>query len=187
MNYMISMFIDDELDIDEKISFIETVLKDTSFKDEALQLLHQEKHIRGEVVEHFPSIDVKVPFTWKRFFRPFFQPMGLAASALAALVIFLLFSIPSPTPDLITKRFVIYRPDVRQVEIAGSFTDWKRIPMQRISNSGYWEISFELMKGEHRFTYILEGRQPFADPTILAREPDDFGTENSIFYVGKNA
>ena len=95
MNYMISMFIDDELDIDEKISFIETVLKDTSFKDEALQLLHQEKHIRGEVVEHFPSIEVKVPFNWKRFFRPVFQPIGLVASALAATVIFLLFSIPS--------------------------------------------------------------------------------------------
>ena len=187
MNYMISMFIDDELDLDEKISFIETVLKDTSFKDEALQLLHQEKHIRGEVVEHIPSVEVKVPFNWKRFFRPFFQPMGLVASALVAIVIFLLFSIPSPTPGRITKRFVIYKPDVRQVEIAGNFTDWKRIPMQRISNSGYWEISFELMKGEYRFTYILEGRQPFADPTILAREPDGFGTENSIFYVGKNA
>jgi hypothetical protein len=181
------MFIDDELDINEKISFIEIVLKDTSFKDETLQLLHQEKQVRGEVVDQIPSFEVKVPFNWKRFFRPFYQPMGLVASGLVATVIFLLFSIPSPTPGLITKRFVIYKPDVSQVEIAGSFTDWKRIPMQRISNSGYWEISFELMKGEHRFTYILEGRQPFADPTILAREPDDFGTENAIFYVGKNA
>jgi len=187
MNYMISMCIDDELDIDEKISFIETALKDTSFRDEALQLLHQEKHVRGEVVEHIPSVEVKVPFNWKRFFRPFFQPMGLAVSALVATVIFLLFSIPSQTPGLITKRFVIYRPDVSQVEITGSFTDWKRVPMQRIRNSGYWEINFELMKGEHRFTYILEGRQPFADPTILAREPDDFGTENSIFYAERSA
>ena len=94
MNYMISMFIDDELDIDEKISFIENVLMDTSFKDEALQLLHQEKHIRGEVVEHIPSFEVKVPFNWKRFFRPFYQPMGLVASALVAIVVFFLFSIP---------------------------------------------------------------------------------------------
>lgn len=187
MNYMISMFIDNELDIDEKISLIETVQKDTSFTDEALELLHQEKLVRGDVVEHIPLVEVKVPFRWKRFFRPFIQPMGLVASALVATVIFLLFTIPSPTPGLITKRFVIYRPDVSQIEIAGSFTDWQRIPMQKISNSGYWEISFELMKGEHRFTYILEGRQPFADPTILTREPDDFGSENSIFYVGKSA
>ena len=52
MNYMISMFIDEEMDIDEKISFIETVLRDTSFKDEALQLLHKEKHVRGEIVDN---------------------------------------------------------------------------------------------------------------------------------------
>jgi hypothetical protein len=187
MNYMISMFIDDELDIDEKISFIETVLKDTSFRDETLQLLHQEKHIRGEIVDYIPWVEMKIPFNWKRFFRPLFQPMGMVSSALVAMVVFLLLSIPSPKPGLKTKRFVIYKPDVSQVEIAGSFTDWKRIPMHRISNSGYWEISFELMKGEYRFTYILEGRQPFPDPTILAREPDDFGTENSIFYVGKSA
>ena len=58
------MFIDDELDIDEKITFIEAVLKDTSFKDETLQLLHQEKHVRGEVVEHYPPVEVKVPFNW---------------------------------------------------------------------------------------------------------------------------
>ncbi|MEJ2656314.1 MAG: hypothetical protein P8012_03850 [Desulfobacterales bacterium] len=184
MNYLISMFIDNELDINEKISFIEIILKNKLFKDETLQLLHQEKLLRGEVVEHIPAVQVKVPFHRKRFLRPFFQPMGLVASALAAIVIFLIFSIPSPKPSLITKRFVIYRPDVSQVEIAGDFTDWKRIPMQRIGNSGYWEISFELMKGEHRFSYILEGRQPFADPTILAREPDDFGNEDSIFYVG---
>ena len=187
MNYSISMFIDDELDIDEKISFIENILKDELFKDETLQLLNQEKDLRGEVVEHIPSIQVKVPFYRKRSLRPFFQPMGLAASALVAIVIFLIFSIPSPKPSLITKRFVIYRPDVSQVEIAGDFTDWKRIPMQRISNSGYWEISFELKKGEHRFSYILDGRQPFADPTMLAHEPDDFGNEDSIFYVGQNA
>jgi hypothetical protein len=187
MNYSISMFIDDELDIDEKISFIENILKNEFFKDETLQLLHQEKHLREEVVEHVPSIQVKVPFYRKRFLKPFFQPMGWVASALVATVIFLLFSIPSPKPGLITKRFVIYRPDVRQVEIAGDFTDWKRIPMQKIGHSGYWEISFDLKKGEHRFSYILEGGKPFADPTMLAREPDDFGNEDSIFYVGKNA
>lgn len=187
MNYMISMFIDDELDINEKISFIETVKEDTSFTDEALELLHQEKLVRGDVVEHIPLIEVKVPFNWKRFFRPFIQPMGLVTSALAATVIYLFLTVPSPIPGPVMKRFVIYRPDVSQVEIAGSFTEWERIPMQKIGDSGYWEINFGLMKGEHRFTYILEGRQSVADPTILAREPDDFGSENSIFYLGNSA
>ena len=183
MNYIISMFIDNELDIDEKIDFIETVRKDRSFTDEALELLYQEKLVRGRVVEQIPPIDVKVPFEWKRFLRPLIQPMGLIASTLAAAVIFLVFSLPSPTYGPITKRFVIYRPDVDKIEITGSFTNWKRIPMHKIGTSGYWDITLELIEGEHRFTYILEDGRSFADPTILAREPDDFGGENSIFYI----
>jgi len=186
MNYMISMFIDDELDMDEKISFIKTVKENKSFTDEALDLLHQEKLVRGDVVEHIPYAEVKTPFNLKRYFRPFIQPMGLVASALAAAVIYLFLTVPSPIPGPIMKRFVIYRPDVSQIEITGSFTEWKRVPMQKIGNSGYWEITYELKEGEHRFTYLIEGRQPFADPTILTREPDDFGGENSIFYVKSN-
>ena len=186
MNYMISMFIDDELDMDEKISFIKTVKEYKSFTDEALDLLHQEKLVRGDVVEHIPYAEVKTPFNLKRYFRPFIQPMGLVASALAAAVIYLFLTVPSPIPGPIMKRFVIYRPDVSQIEITGSFTEWKRVPMQKIGNSGYWEITYELKEGEHRFTYLIEGRQPFADPTILTREPDDFGGENSIFYVKSN-
>jgi len=43
INYMISMFIDDEMDMGEKIEFIETVRKDKAFTDEALGLLRQER------------------------------------------------------------------------------------------------------------------------------------------------
>ena len=110
MNYMISMFIDDELDMDEKISFIKTVKENKSFTDEALDLLHQEKLVRGDVVEHIPYAEVKTPFNWKRFFRPFIQPMGLVASALTVAVIYLFIAIPPPIPGTVMKRFVIYRP-----------------------------------------------------------------------------
>jgi hypothetical protein len=177
------MFIDNEMNIDDKIDFIGAILKDKSFSEEVLELLHQEKFIQGDVVEYIPFDEVKTPFNWKRFFRPFIQPMGLVSSALAAAVIYLFLAIPSPTPEPVMKRFVIYRPDVSQVEITGSFTEWKRVPMQKIGNSGYWEITCELKGGEHRFSYLLEGRQSFADPTILTREPDGFGGENSIFYI----
>jgi hypothetical protein len=177
------MFIDNEMNIDDKIDFIETIQKNKSFSDEVLEFLYQEKLIRGDVVEHIPYTEVKAPFNWKRFFSPFIQPMGLVASALTAAVIYLLLTVPTPTQGPVMKRFVIYQPDVRQVEIAGSFTEWKRVPMQKIGNSGYWEITYDLNEGEHRFTYLIEGRQSIADPTILTREPDGFGGENSIFYV----
>ena len=183
MNYMISMFIDDEMDMAEKIEFIETVRKDKAFTDEALDLLSQEKIIRGDIVDRVPLVELKAPFSWKRFMRPFLQPMGLVAPALAAVIIVLVFFMPQPSPTPLTNRFVIYRPDVHQVEITGTFTDWKRVPLHNIGDSGYWEVSLDLAEGEHRFTYILEGRHAFADPTVPAREADDFGGQNSVLYV----
>jgi 1,4-alpha-glucan branching enzyme len=81
-------------------------------------------------------------------------------------------------------RFVIYRPDVNRIDITGSFTEWRRIPMNRVESSGYWEATLDLPQGEQRFTYILDGRQNFPDPTVLTREWDDFGGENSILLVG---
>lgn len=180
---MISQFIDDELDLDEKMTFVGTVRTDAGFADETLALLAQEKRIRAEIVEKVPAAMPRPRFSFQHFFKPLFQPMGIAASALAAAVLLLIVFTPQPAPGPINRRFVIYRPDVAQVEITGTFTDWQRIPMNRIGDSGYWELSLNLPRGEHRFAYILENRQSFPDPTLPARERDDFGGENSIFYA----
>ena len=185
MNTLISMFIDDEMNMDDKTVFVETVRTDESFAGETLVLLSQEKILRGEIVTHHPRVEVKAPFYRKRSFKRFFKPLGIAASALATVVIFFIYFMPPPASDLQSNRFVIYRPDVSKIEITGTFTGWKRIPMTKIGSSGYWEIFFALSDGEHRFTYILEGREPFTDPTIPARETDDFGGQNSILFVEK--
>jgi hypothetical protein len=55
--------------------------------------------------------------------------------------------------------------------------------MTRAGAGDYWEITIDVPVGEHRFSYILEGDQRLADPTILIREKDDFGGENSILEV----
>ena len=52
-DYLISSYIDDELDLDEKIEFVETVHEQMAFKDEAVGLLQQEKQIRSERVARF--------------------------------------------------------------------------------------------------------------------------------------
>jgi 1,4-alpha-glucan branching enzyme len=100
----------------------------------------------------------------------------------AAIVIFFFFMSPEVSSS-IPYRFVIYQPDVSQVEISGSFTEWRMLPMKSTGSSGYWELTVNLSKGEHRFTYVLDGSQRVADPTIMLREQDDFGGENSILSV----
>ena len=180
MDHIISMFIDDELSIDDKIDFVERVHGDETFRDESIELLYQEKLLRSEVVKRVPLVEFKAK---KRVLRGILRPLGVLVPAMAAaIVIFFFFMSPEVIPS-IPYRFVIHQPDVRQVEITGSFTEWKMIPMKKTGSSGYWEVTLNLPKGEHRFTYILDGRQRVADPTILIREQDDFGGENSILSV----
>ena len=179
--YIISMFIDDELDLDDKIEFVEKVHGDVTFKDETVSLLNQEKKLRTEPMDRVPHVATAFPARHR--FR-IFHPAYVATAALAVAVVILAFTFlvqhqTGPSPY----RFVIYRPDVTQAEIIGTFTDWQRVPMNALGTSGYWEISLDIPKGEHRFTYILEGEEHYADPTILTRELDDFGGENSILSL----
>jgi hypothetical protein len=179
-DYLISMFIDDELDLDHKIEFVETVHENRKFKDETVVFLRQEKVIRSEVVDEIPS--VKIPLKEKTGFS-FWRPMAIFVPGLAAALI-VLFLMQPPKEQLLTAhRFVIYQPGVERVEITGSFTDWRTLPMNRAGASDYWEITIDVPAGEHRFSYILEGDRRLADPTILMREKDDFGGENSILEV----
>lgn len=178
---LISLYIDDELDLDDKIVFVEAVHEDKNYKDDAVNLLRQEQLIRADVVDRLPSLSI-----WKRsnpWRLKLFRPLAAAAAGLAAAAIVWLTFWPSPAPPLRPWRFVIYQPDSQGVELAGSFSNWKRIPLKHAGSSGYWEITLELPEGDHRFSYIIEGDRRMADPTIAVREADDFGGENSILSV----
>jgi len=182
--YLISMYIDDELSLDEKIEFVETTHGDETFKDVAISLLEQENLIRTDVVDRVPSIAVQKT---KKISFPYWRPIGIFATGLAAAMIIAFFTLPSQEKLSIPYRFIIYQPEVNQVDITGSFIEWNTLPMKKVGNSGYWEITLALPKGEHRFSYIVEGGQRLADPTILTREHDDFGGVNSILEVNLQA
>jgi len=118
------------------------------------------------------------------------RPLYLAA-ATAAVVAVVLAALFWPAPQVAEQgltpepyRFVIYRPGVEKAEIAGDFTGWERVSMDRVASSGYWEIMLDLKPGEHRYVFILDGRQRLADPTVMAREQDDFGGENTVLVTG---
>ena len=180
MDHMMSLFIDDELGIDEKIAFVERVHGDKTFKDESIGLLEQEKLLRSEVVNHVPAVRFRAR---KRLLHAILRPLSILVPATAAAIVLFFFFTSPEVSTSIPYRFVIYQPQVSQVEITGSFTEWKALPMKSTGSSGYWELTVNLSKGEHRFTYVLDGRQRVADPTIMLREQDDFGGENSILSV----
>ena len=98
MDHIISMFIDDELSIDDKIDFVERVHGDETFRDESIELLYQEKLLRSEVVKRVPLVEFKAK---KRVLRGILRPLGVLVPAMAAaIVIFFFFMSPEVIPSI---------------------------------------------------------------------------------------
>jgi len=188
MNYYISMYIDNELSLDDKIEFINLVHDNGAYKKEAVSFLNQEKLLAGALNKQAPA---SAPLTPKiRFFPTVRQAVGLAVAASLLIMTSFIFGSYYPrqvaTPAAITAvqhRFVIYHQGSSKVEITGSFTDWQRIPLHQAGGKGYWEISLAVPPGEHRYSFILDSEQVLPDPTVSTQEEDDFGSINSIISV----
>lgn len=190
-DYIISMFIDDELSLDEKVEFVTKCREQDAFAAESLALLEQEKLLRSETPPPVSRLE-GAPRTAKAFRFP--RPATLIAAALALAVIGLSGALwrrqAAAVPGQVriaaaTHRFVLYEPSAGQVEIAGSFTGWEKVELQPLRESGYWEITLDIPPGDHSYAYILDGSRKIADPTVPVSESDDFGGQNSILVTGQ--
>ena len=179
-DYLISQYIDNELDLDEKIEFVENLSNAPDFKNQTLVLLQQEQMIRTDVVDRVPVVELPQ----RRFeLAALWRPFGIFVTGMAAAVLLMFLGLPQEQKAFVAHRFVLYHPEASVVEITGTFSEWRKVPMKRLPGSGYWEIKLDLPEGDHRFSYIVEGRERLPDPTVLAREYDDFGGQNSILEV----
>jgi hypothetical protein len=191
MEHFISMYIDNELSLEEKILFVEQVYGNRSYKDDAVSLLKQEKLLRGILNHQAP--ETRSPIRARP--RPF-HSFGLAIAACLLLVFSFLAGTSLNLHDQssqqntslletgkVLHRFVIFQQDSKKVEITGSFTNWQKIPLEPAGQGGYWEITLEVPAGEQRYSFIVDGVHPQPDPTVAIREADDFGTMNSILNV----
>lgn len=191
-DYLISMFIDNELDLDEKIDFVETVHGEQAFKDETIDLLEQEKQLYAEMVHQMPQMRMPVKKEpERRFFIPWLRPVTVFSAGLvlgAAILFVRPTSAPVPIATTavsreIPHRFVIYRPDAEHADIIGTFTRWQPMAMEKIGPSGYWSLTLNLPEGEYQYSYLVEDGQQISDPTVPERIQDDFGGENSIVTI----
>ena len=187
---LISQFIDDEMDLDEKISFVGIVRDDRRFADEAVALLQQEK-ILAVALEATPAtarLNDAPGFLPTARMRSWLAPMAgfVTALILAGLGFLLQSGLNEPVSTTVATehRFVLYLPQVSQARIVGSFTEWNPLPMRKIGNSGYWAVTVKVPPGEHRYSYVIDGENRMADPSVATREQDDFGGENSVIVVG---
>lgn len=185
---LISLFIDDELDLDDKIVFVETVHTSHQFSKETVALLEQEKLLRQLPVRMpaaaMAGLRVQPAHSWSLRLRSWWQPMTgfLTAVLLMGLGFLLTPTQPTEAPQA-QQRFVLYLPQASQAKIIGTFTGWNPVPMHKVGTSGYWSLTLKVPPGEHRYSYLVENGR-MVDPTVATRESDDFGGENSVIVIG---
>jgi hypothetical protein len=187
MDHLISMYIDNELSIDDKILFLEHVYDNKPYKDDAVGLLEQEKLLSASLNKTAPDVVLKTRHA--RILPLFNRPLGWAVAACLLAV----FSFmggqdftqikPAAEPTTVLHRFVIHQQKAQRVEITGSFTNWQSVPLVPSGTNGYWEISLKLPAGEHHYTFLVDGSESLPDPTVATQESDDFGSTNSILNV----
>lgn len=183
--YLISQFIDNELNLDEKVNFVETVHDSRTFAMEVIDFLKQEKLLTSELE---PWVATQPPrpvaaFSWSEFRRSCWQPLAGFAAAMILVAMLLPLYQPEGTAVLSEHRFVVYLPSASEPKIIGTFTGWKPRPMEKIGTSGYWTLTLMVPEGEHRYSYMMGNNTPIADPTVATREKDDFGGENSVITI----
>jgi len=188
--HLISLYIDNELTLKEKIDFVETVAADEIFTRDTCALLRQEQTLVAVLAGTSPKHHVAprpAGQKWLNILRPKMVAVGLAGVALYCLVAFFPFArylVPPAVPGDQNYRFVLYLPEAGDASVIGTFSDWSPIPMQRVGDSGYWTLNLQLAPGEYRYNYLIEQHTRIYDPTIPDRETDDFGGENSILNIG---
>ncbi|SDO65277.1 glycogen-binding domain-containing protein [Desulforhopalus singaporensis] len=190
MDRLISMYIDDELSLDEKVTFVENVHASGAYFNDTVALLSQEKQLKA-------VFDCQEPKCSPPAFRRRRLPSVFSWAAAAGVFLILSFVAgmnihnvnDTPEETAITSqpvqyhRFVIFREGVDRVDISGSFTDWQRVPLLPVGSYGYWEVQLQVPYGEHRYSFIVDGDKYIPDPTVPAKEADDFGAMNSVIDV----
>ncbi|BCS97395.1 hypothetical protein DSLASN_30270 [Desulfoluna limicola] len=178
---LISQFIDDELTLDEKECFVIEIRHDEAVYGETLDLLAQERLLQRMDSHAPPAVTPRLQQR-KTVWRP--------VVALAASLVLLLFSVMalvSDKDDHVTHRFLIHAPGVETVAVMGDFTAWNPVALSSVGGEGYWELTLDLSSGIHRYAFLINGEVLTLDPTVVARETDDFGGMNSILQIKKEA
>jgi 1,4-alpha-glucan branching enzyme len=80
--------------------------------------------------------------------------------------------------------FRVYLPEAGQVELVGTFTDWRIRPLRMVrEDTGWWEVTTDLPPGEHDFSYLVNSANWLADYAASGVKRNKFGGWISQIYV----
>ena len=80
-------------------------------------------------------------------------------------------------------EFTIMAPDAREVFITGDFNNWNPSEhCMRKFKDGKYAKKLKLKPGRYEYQFVVDG-QWWTDPTNPNRQPNSFGSENSVIEV----
>lgn len=70
----------------------------------------------------------------------------------------------------------------RTVAVAGDFSDWDSIQMDRKSGD-YWKVTLQVRPGRYQYAFVVDGSLWIPDPLSSRKVADGFGGFNSVLVV----
>lgn len=81
------------------------------------------------------------------------------------------------------QTFSITAPEAASVLLAGDFTHWQKKPIAlKRESGGVWRVAVDLPPGTHHYRFLVDG-QWWDDPDCALREPNPYGSQNSVRQV----
>ncbi len=115
---------------------------------------------------------------------------ALAGAAVSLVLVFGLGRLDSPGAEQTaqvqtTIHFELHAPGADQVELLGSFNDWKTgdVVLTGPDASGHWTADVTLPEGRYEYIFLVDGERWMADPRAILHRPDGFGRVNTVIDV----
>lgn len=165
------------------------------FTDSVMNKIQQSSANKGK------SIPTKPASIFKLFASPVY---AAAAVLLLSLGFGYLFSLQqgvdigltendfTPTTQVVSEReseiwirFVYFDESAETMEVAGDFSDWDPIPLDKeyIGDSQVWTGLIPVTRGEHRYMFVRDGEDWLTDPLAAVQQDDGFGNQNAVLYL----
>ncbi len=87
--------------------------------------------------------------------------------------------------DTVLVRFVYEAPSAASVAVAGDFTRWDPVPLERRVRNGrlLWTGVVAVPRGEHEYMFVVDGEERVTDPLAPAVAEDGFGHRNAVLSL----
>lgn len=82
-------------------------------------------------------------------------------------------------------RFIYIDDSADEMAVAGDFSNWEPIPLDRQTVDGQqvWSGLIEITRGEHKYMFLKNGETWLTDPLADVTRDDGFGNKNAVIVL----